>query len=430
LEQVNEILGKLKPFENKTVLVSNYQDSTDIINEILKAHVKYKNEYDKIAVYFWKGNIKNTCNYIYNYLKNNVDYIIEPDAKQTVKSPAAIIAQGYGDCKHYSLFTAGILDALRRSGKNINWSYRFANYKLFYRTPHHVFCVVNPKTKYEIWIDAVLENFNDHKEYVNAQDKNYKQMALYSISGIDQRGFKRTNLINMKKRLMQLYKLGKTNPAYKALYIKYRAKYRLYALKKLEAQSGFDKNIDIQSVAGLGCCGDSGTTSIDGIGRRSKAERKARRRSKREARRSGPNCKGRTGAKIALAIPRKAFLGLVRVNFRKMGQKVYLAMQDPETARKLYKKWCNMGGNAALLRRAATKAYLKAKRKGKVSGHDDQIGVITAAGIAAWWAASSPIIAAVTPILALAAKLAAPGSKGAEIAQQADSTVQQVSGHL
>jgi hypothetical protein len=209
--EVNKLLGKLKPFENKTVLVSKYQDSADIIQEIIKAHAKYASEYDKISSYFWKGSVKETCKHIFNYLKKNVEYDIEPDTKQTVKSPSAIIAQGYGDCKHYSLFTAGILDSLRRSGKNINWSYRFANYKLFTRTPHHVFVVADPKTKREIWIDPVLEFFDNQKSYVNATDKNYKQMALYSISGIGKMNFRQIQITRIYRELKKYSDAGYNN---------------------------------------------------------------------------------------------------------------------------------------------------------------------------------------------------------------------------
>lgn len=453
--EVNKILGKLRPFENKTVLVSNYQDSADIIKQIMKAHTKYASEYDKISSYFWKGSVKNTCKYIFDFLKKKVEYDIEPDTKQTVKSPSAIIAQGYGDCKHYSLFTAGILDSLRRSGKPINWSYRFANYKLFSRTPHHVFVVVDPHTNNEIWCDAVLEFFNNHKPYVNATDKNYKQMALYSISGVGKTNFRQMNLNRIWKYLKFYRAKGFNNPAspYYKRYLLLVKKYNFY--KYGNKFAGFNQELNLQSVAGIGCndCkssvgytaaqrqtdlnnlwrkmqeykrngwnnpaspyfneyflarkeylrvrslstmnGYTGTTSIEGIGRRSKSERKARRSARREARRSGPNCKGRLAAKVGLAVPRKAFLLLVRLNVRKLGVKIYKGLQNPTIAPKIYSKWCGLGGNASLLRSTATKAYMKAKRRGKVSGDVEGIGVAIETVIAT----ASAILAAMEPVL-------------------------------
>ena len=110
-----------------------------------------------------------------------------------------------------------------------------------------------------------------------------------------------------------------------------------------------------------------------------------------------------------------------------MGQKLYLALQNKEAADKIYRKWCGLGGNAALLRRAASKAYEKAKRKGKVNG----IGVAPAAApVAAWWATASPIIAALMPIITLAVKSIAPGSKGEEIAETASEVSQEINGYF
>lgn len=181
-----KLLGKLPAYQNKSVLIKKYQKTPDIINEMLKAHDRYKKDYDNICDEFWKGNVYDTCRNLWKYLKKNVQYKIEPDTRQSVKSPSAILSTGrfggYNDCKHYSLFFAGVLDSLKRQGKKIEWCYRFANYKLFSTEPHHVFVVVNPG-KNEIWCDAVLSNFDEKKPYYNKIDK--KPMALYSISGIE-----------------------------------------------------------------------------------------------------------------------------------------------------------------------------------------------------------------------------------------------------
>ena len=169
------LLTKLPAYNNKSVLLYDSQDTKDIIHTLLKAHNLYKSDYDKICVYFWKGNIKDTCYFIWKFLKNNVKYKIEPDTRQSVKSPSAILStgiykNGYNDCKHYSSMIAGILDALTRRGIKINWCYRFSNYKLFNTVPHHVFCVVNCFGN-EIWIDPVLNRFNEKKQYINKIDK-------------------------------------------------------------------------------------------------------------------------------------------------------------------------------------------------------------------------------------------------------------------
>jgi len=182
---VGYLLGRLTPFANSRKMIVSNQSTGDIINQIIDTHKKYQNDYDKISDQFWKGNVKNTCKYLFTFLKKNIVYSVEPDFRQSVKSPAAILATGQystggNDCKHYSLFQAGILDSLKRKGKNIDWCYRFANYKLFSTTPHHVFVVVKINGK-EYWCDPVLNYWDQKKPYINKIDK---KMSLYSISGI------------------------------------------------------------------------------------------------------------------------------------------------------------------------------------------------------------------------------------------------------
>lgn len=339
----NELLGKLPPFKNKNVLVKDNQQTNDIIKELLKGHEIYAADYDKISDKFWRGSVIKSCRYVYNFLKNNVRYKIEPDTRQSIKSPSAIIAtgsNGYNDCKHYSSFFGGLIDSWSRknkAGKPINWCYRFSNYKLFQDQPHHVFVVVKIGGT-EYWCDAVLSNFNYQKPYVNKIDKKPKTMALYQISGIGCNDY------------------------------------------------------------GCNCSNDFdfGTPMISG-----RADRKAKRQARRAKRRTGENCTGRTAAKFAppLIAGRKAFLLLIRLNIRKLGIKMYYVLQNPETRQKALEKWCSMGGNAATLKNTVAKFAAKYKRK-----HSGGAIGFTGAEIAAAVAAATPYILAFTPIITLAAK--------------------------
>jgi len=170
------LLGRLAPFENKNKILVEDQSTTDIIDAICKAHNKHVSEYKKISSFFNAGTPRKTGKKIYDFLKDNVKYVIEPGSKQTVKSPAAILATGYGDCKHYSLFAGGILQNL-----GIPFAYRFASYKNFNSEPQHVFVVINPGTANEIFVDPVLNEFDYKKPYTYAKDR---YMAIYSISGV------------------------------------------------------------------------------------------------------------------------------------------------------------------------------------------------------------------------------------------------------
>jgi hypothetical protein len=175
-----QLLEKLPRYNGSIGILKYDQTTDDIITNMLNVHNEYKKDYDKIFPYFIGTDLYQTCFNIYDFLKRNVIYKIEPSEKQTLKSPSAIIAQGYGDCKQYSQFIGGILDAISRNKNNINWCYRFASYN-DEKQLQHVFVVAKDKTGKEIWIDPVLNTFDKKKKYTYKEDK--KPMALYKISG-------------------------------------------------------------------------------------------------------------------------------------------------------------------------------------------------------------------------------------------------------
>lgn len=182
-----ELLAQLQPFANNEVLIVDDHSVGDIIGAILDTHNKYKDQYDHIYTYFVGSTPEETAKNVFNYLKANVKYNIEPEDLQTVKSPAAIIATGNSgsDCKNYALFIAGVLDAYRRNEyENFDLYYRFASYDIGDETPQHVFAVMVIDGQ-EIWIDPVLSYFNQKKIPYFYKDKKIKQMALVALSGID-----------------------------------------------------------------------------------------------------------------------------------------------------------------------------------------------------------------------------------------------------
>ena len=184
---ISSIYNKLTPFTNSQRMLVPDQQVSDIIGGMLDAHIKYAPEYNKIAGSFAGRDVKSTARNIYDFLKKNVNYVIEPDDKQMLKSPSAIIYTGKttgSDCKNYALFTAGILDALNRSGFPIKWAFRYASYRMLDKMPHHTFVVINPDTNKEIWIDPVLNTFDQKKQYYYKLDKKPKNMSLIALSGI------------------------------------------------------------------------------------------------------------------------------------------------------------------------------------------------------------------------------------------------------
>lgn len=185
MPSIQQVRDQLPPFRNEKVLIRQRQGTDDIIKEIIKTHSLYETDYDRIYPLFDTGNIYNTCNAIWNFLKYNLVYNEESGEEQSVKSPSAILHQNENiDCKHYSLFAGGVLDAIRVNEKDPwTWCYRFATDKRNTYEPTHVFVVVFDG-KREIWIDPCMASFDYHKKWEYFIDK--QPMSLVRISGVQQ----------------------------------------------------------------------------------------------------------------------------------------------------------------------------------------------------------------------------------------------------
>jgi len=183
----NKVLEKLSPYKGQYTILVKEQDTKDIISGILENHYIYCNEYDKIYSLFVGRNLKETANNVFNFLKSNVPYFIEPGDMQTLRSPSAIVANLNGaDCKSYSLFANGVLDAYRRNeGKDFDVFYRFAGYNGDFI--EHVFSAVCDCDKNKFfYIDPVLYNFDDRSVTPTViKDKKIKKPMLVQVNGIN-----------------------------------------------------------------------------------------------------------------------------------------------------------------------------------------------------------------------------------------------------
>lgn len=174
----------LPPIDGEDLLIVQVQNDKDIINEIIAVHEEFAPDYDLIAPYFDTGYIVDDCEKIWNFLKNNLPYKAETELDQTSKSPGRILTDGEKiDCKHYSLFIAGCIDSIQRNNPgDWDWFYRFASYN-HEKVAAHVYVVVVDENDEEIWIDPVLDWFNEDKAPTYIKD--IKPMALHRLSGID-----------------------------------------------------------------------------------------------------------------------------------------------------------------------------------------------------------------------------------------------------
>lgn len=165
-----KLLNKVGNPEYRSKLVTNWQNTSDIINALKKQHIENRAYAAKIAPYFCANNERETARNIFNFLKREIRYQVEPAEKQTVKSIPRLLADGYGDCKHYTNFANNILEAC-----GYKPVYRFAGYS-DKGLSHTYTYLPNSNTV----LDAVLSSFDTEKT-----PKYKKDMSLYKMSGVN-----------------------------------------------------------------------------------------------------------------------------------------------------------------------------------------------------------------------------------------------------
>lgn len=166
----------------KKELIKQFQSTSDIVNAVIEQHELNRSAFKKIAVNFKKGTDYETCQSLWQFVHYNLNYKAEPNL-QTVKTLSKILYDGANskgnDCKHFSCFEAGVLEAL-----NIPYFYRFAAYEG--KIPTHVYVVAKLKNG-DVILDAVLPYFDSEKNYTYKIDINplkKKNMPLYRLSGV------------------------------------------------------------------------------------------------------------------------------------------------------------------------------------------------------------------------------------------------------
>lgn len=361
------LLKKLPPYSNRKQVIVNNQSVNDIVREVLAAHQAFTTHYNRIAADFDRGTPIETAKELFAFLKKNVRYQVEPERSQTTKSPAALLVQGHGDCKHYAGFIAGVLDALNRQGGRLQWFYRFASYNVFDKEPGHVFVVLINQDS-EIWIDPVLKSFNEKLQPTWVVDKKPKAIMLQRVSGVPD---------DIKPEVKQAIS---TLITYRVMNRKGQINDRLVnrlssTLPAEEFNQVAAARILLQKEAAIG-------NIFSDIWSGYKT--------------------------VTLAAPRNAFLFVVSVNGFGYATKLHKAMFNNDGTRyedgynKISAKWESLGGSTSALENTVQAAWKKPAILGAApSGHVGEVISFTAAVTAA-----TTIIAALSPIIlaALSAK--------------------------
>lgn len=93
------------------LLVKN-QSAADIVAAIQQAIREAGPAAQKIAYKFNQKSDRQKAEKLYYWLRQNIQYVKEPSHDQTAKTIQRILADGYGDCKHFTIIAAAIMKAL------------------------------------------------------------------------------------------------------------------------------------------------------------------------------------------------------------------------------------------------------------------------------------------------------------------------------
>lgn len=352
------IMELLPPPDYRAKVITGWQQTDDIIKAINQQHKINLPYAAKIKHLFYAGSERATAKKIHDFLRNEIQYKVESGNKQTTKSLSRFVHDGFGDCKHFSIFTNCIMDAC-----GFMPCYRYAGYthgKGFV----HVYSYF-PKSK--TICDAVLPGFNTEKTPLIKKDI---KMSLYRLSGVDEIGA--INFDKIKKNVAKANAKA-SNVVNKAV------KEIPNAAKKLAS----------------------------------------------------------TGNIVSMAVPRNAFLGLVKLNVRGLATGLSQVIAKKGTGGLQF--WELLGGNMAELTKVIQSGASKKRIMGPVEeseSYNEIYGGYSADGvsigepvtIATALASAAPIILKVTDVLKKAGIKPEDVKKVVDASKQANADFEKLTG--
>jgi hypothetical protein len=166
--------------KNTNTLLKHNGNTRDIASAVISVYNRDYSQVCELAQTLNEGEPDQTCNRIFDYVIEHVDYKEDPAGVQWVKTPARLIADGFGDCKSMAIFIASCLRCLE-----IEHSFRFVSFNQK-KEATHVYVIV-PNGGDEIIIDPVVRvsgmpKFNHEEKYTYKSDMNGTN--IYYMAGM------------------------------------------------------------------------------------------------------------------------------------------------------------------------------------------------------------------------------------------------------
>jgi len=146
----------------------------DIIRTIHSSFSTAVEQTKHIAPQFKGADALESAAKVYRYLRSGIRYKRDPAKYQDIRLPARLVKDGYGDCKSFALFAAGVMANL---GYPV--TFRYVSYGSD-PVPSHVYIVADG-----VVLDGVYKLFNTQLPFTHKYD--YK-MDVRRLSGIDYPG--------------------------------------------------------------------------------------------------------------------------------------------------------------------------------------------------------------------------------------------------
>lgn len=156
--------------------------NNDIIKAFFAEYEKAMQQGAKIAPLFQQKTFKESCFYVWNFIKYAIKYKVDPDGTQTIQLPSHLLnVSRSGDCKSKTLLSAAIIGNFNFNGKQPIITIRFVNYQNI-NAYTHVYCIATLDNESFI-IDTVWHSFNSQKSYNSKKDF---VMKINSVSGFSE----------------------------------------------------------------------------------------------------------------------------------------------------------------------------------------------------------------------------------------------------
>lgn len=148
----------------RRLITHPYGNTGDIMTEMRETYRLYKLQPVGFERQFYRPTELETCRAVWEYVRGNIFYILDPPGQQDVKTPARTVADRFGDCKSYSVLIRSLLYCL-----NIESQFRFVAWYPGEKFKH-VYVVALARNGKQYALDACTSYFNFEYPYATKTD--------------------------------------------------------------------------------------------------------------------------------------------------------------------------------------------------------------------------------------------------------------------